>query len=92
MAWLRPLGAFDAVLAGGALALMMLIPLAEIVMRPLSGRGIENAPVLVQHLGLILAMFGALVAERPAHRRAHCRHQFSPAGRHAGASELGFRQ
>ena len=67
MAWLRPLGAFDAVLAGGALALMMLIPLAEIGSRPMFGRGIENAPVLVQHLGLILAMFGALVAERGGH-------------------------
>ena len=67
MAWLRRLGSFDAVLSGGALMLMLLIPLAEIVMRPLSGRGIENAPVLVQHLGLILAMFGALVAERTGH-------------------------
>jgi tripartite ATP-independent transporter DctM subunit len=67
MTWLRRLGAFDAVLAGGALALMLLIPLAEIVLRPLFGRGIENAPVLVQHLGLVLAMFGALVAERGGH-------------------------
>ena len=67
MTWLRHLGAFDAVLAGGALALMLLIPLAEIVLRPLFGRGIENAPVLVQHIGLVLAMFGALVAERGGH-------------------------
>jgi tripartite ATP-independent transporter DctM subunit len=67
MAWLRHLGAFDAAIAGGALALMLLIPLAEIVLRPLFGRGIENAPVLVQHLGLVLAMFGALVAERGGH-------------------------
>jgi tripartite ATP-independent transporter DctM subunit len=67
MTWLRHLGAFDAVLAGGALALMLLIPLAEIVLRPLFGRGIENAPVLVQHMGLVLAMFGALVAERGGH-------------------------
>jgi C4-dicarboxylate transporter DctM subunit len=64
MTWLRRLGAFDAWLAGGALALMLLIPLVEIVLRPLAGRGIENAPGLVQHLGLVLAMFGALVAER----------------------------
>lgn len=61
---LRALGRFDSWLAAGALALMLLIPLAEIVLRPLFGRGVENAPVLVQHLGLILAMFGALVAER----------------------------
>lgn len=58
---------FDAILAGGALALMLVIPVVEIVLRPLFGRGVENAPVLVQHLGLVLAMFGALVAERGGH-------------------------
>lgn len=58
---------FDAILAGGALALMLIIPVVEIFLRPLFGRGIENAPVLVQHLGLVLAMFGALVAERGGH-------------------------
>ncbi|MDL2336862.1 MAG: TRAP transporter large permease subunit, partial [Pseudomonadota bacterium] len=30
-------------------------------------RGIENASVLVQHLGLVLAMFGAVAAERQGH-------------------------
>lgn len=63
----RWLGQFDALIAGGALALMLLIPLLEIGLRPLFGKGVENAPVLVQHLGLILAMFGALVAERGQH-------------------------
>ncbi|MEW5788996.1 MAG: TRAP transporter large permease subunit [Pseudomonadota bacterium] len=67
MAPLRALLRFDAWLAGGALALMLLIPLLEIVARPLLGRGVENGPALVQHLGLILAMFGALVAERGGH-------------------------
>jgi len=67
MAWLRRLGAFDAALAGAALALMLLLPLAEIVLRPLFGQGVDNAPQLVQHLGLVLAMFGALVAERGGH-------------------------
>jgi len=62
-------GEFDALIAGGALALMLLIPLLEIALRPLFGKGIENAPVLVQHLGLVLAMFGALVAERGQHLR-----------------------
>jgi tripartite ATP-independent transporter DctM subunit len=37
------------------------------MMRPLAGSGIPNAPVLVQHLGLVLAMFGALAAERHGH-------------------------
>ncbi len=67
MSALRWLGQFDALIAGGALGLMLLIPLLEIALRPLFGRGIENAPVLVQHLGLVLAMFGALVAERGQH-------------------------
>ena len=57
----------DEALASIALALMALIPLAEIVLRPLLGRGVENAPVLVQHLGLVLAMLGALAAERHGH-------------------------
>ena len=50
---------FDEAIASVALALMTLIPLLEIALRPLHGRGIENAAVLVQHLGLALAMFGA---------------------------------
>ena len=57
----------DAHIASLALALMMVIPLVEILMRPVLGSGINNAPVLVQHLGLVLAMFGALAAERHGH-------------------------
>ena len=62
MAWLMRLGGLDEWLASGALALMLAIPLLEIVLRPLFGQGIENAPLLVQHLGLVLAMAGALLA------------------------------
>ena len=58
---------WDAHASALALALMMTIPLVEILMRPMLGSGIENAPVLVQHLGLVLAMFGALAAERHGH-------------------------
>jgi tripartite ATP-independent transporter DctM subunit len=54
----------DAWLAAAALVLMLVLPVAEIAVRPLWGRGIENAPVLVQHLGLVLAMFGAVMAAR----------------------------
>lgn len=64
---LHPLWRFDEVISSAALLLMMLIPLVEIAMRPLMGRGVENAPVLVQHLGLLLAMFGAVAAERHGH-------------------------
>jgi tripartite ATP-independent transporter DctM subunit len=58
---------FDEWLSSAALALMTLVPLFEIALRPLLGRGIDNAPVLVQHLGLVLAMFGAVAAERHGH-------------------------
>lgn len=64
---LRRLLSFDIAIAAGALALMTVIPLIEIGARPLLGKGVENAPVLVQHLGLLLAMFGAVAAERHGH-------------------------
>jgi tripartite ATP-independent transporter DctM subunit len=60
----KQLQAADEWLASAALLLMVLIPCAEILMRPWMGQGIENAPSLVQHLGLVLTMFGALAAER----------------------------
>jgi len=57
----------DTRVAAAALALMTLIPLLEILVRPALGKGVENAPVLVQHLGLLLAMLGAVAAERHGH-------------------------
>ena len=57
----------DSAIAALALALMMLIPLLEVALRALLGRGVDNASVLVQHLGLVLAMFGAVAAERGGH-------------------------
>ncbi len=63
----RRFGRFDEALASVALALMLLIPLIEMLLRPLLGQGVENAPVLVQHLGLVLAMFGAVAADRNGH-------------------------
>jgi C4-dicarboxylate transporter DctM subunit len=57
----------DEAFASVALVLMALIPLIEILARPVLGKGIENAPILVQHLGLWMAMWGALAAERHGH-------------------------
>lgn len=57
----------DEAVAGGALLLMMVVPVLEMAARPMLGRGIDNAPVLVQHLGLLLAMSGALAAQRHGH-------------------------
>jgi tripartite ATP-independent transporter DctM subunit len=55
------------VLAGLALVAMALIPMVEMVLRPWHGQGIENASVLVQHLGLVVAMMGAVAAQRHGH-------------------------
>ncbi len=63
----RELWRFDEFVSSAALALMMLIPIVEIALRPFLGRGVENGPVVVQHLGLVLAMFGAVAAERHGH-------------------------
>lgn len=64
---LRKLLAIDGVLAGLALVGMALIPMIEMLLRPLHGQGIENASVLVQHLGLCVAMMGAVAAQRLGH-------------------------
>lgn len=57
----------DEALASLALVLMAVIPLIEILARPFMGKGIENAPLFVQHMGLVLAMWGAIAAERNGH-------------------------
>jgi len=64
---MQRLGRLDEVLAGIALALMALIPLVEIGARPFMGRGFDNAPLVVQHLGLVMAMWGAIAAQRHGH-------------------------
>jgi C4-dicarboxylate transporter DctM subunit len=64
---LHRLARLDALPAVLALALMVAVPLAEMALRPLMGRGVDNAAVLVQHLGLVVAMFGAIAAERLGH-------------------------
>jgi tripartite ATP-independent transporter DctM subunit len=60
----------DARMACLALVAMALIPVLEVLIRPFQGKGIENAPVLVQHLGLVFSMMGAIVAERNGHLSA----------------------
>jgi tripartite ATP-independent transporter DctM subunit len=61
--WVR----WDEWASSTAVVLMMLIPLVELALRPLMGQGVMNAPVVVQHLGLVMAMAGALAAERHGH-------------------------
>lgn len=67
MSVLHRLARLDALPAVLALALMVAVPLVEMALRPLMGRGVDNAAVLVQHLGLVVAMFGAIAAERLGH-------------------------
>jgi hypothetical protein len=43
---------------------MVAIPVVEIAARPLMGQGIDNASVVVQHLGLLMSMAGAVAAAR----------------------------
>jgi tripartite ATP-independent transporter DctM subunit len=58
---------WDAILASVALAGMVLIPVVEVLFRPFQGSGIDNAPILVQHLGLFFSLAGAIYAERTGH-------------------------
>lgn len=53
----------DAILAG-VLALMMLIPIVEALLRRTISQGISNAPSIVQHLTLVAGMVGAAIAAR----------------------------
>ena len=64
---LTPLHRLDDGIAALALVGMVLLPVLELALRPLQGSGVQNAPVLVQHLGLVLAMAGAVAAERQGH-------------------------
>ncbi len=56
-----------AALAVAALIGMLLIPVIELVARPFRGGLITNAPVLTQHLGLVLSLCGALAAFPAGH-------------------------
>lgn len=58
---------WDANVAALALFVMVLIPVIEVLLRPLQGSGIDNAPILVQHLGLLFSLAGAIYAERTGH-------------------------
>lgn len=62
----QPPGAprLEAALSVGALALMTLLPLAEILTRKLLGRGVPGSAPVVQHLTLWVAFLGAALAAR----------------------------
>ena len=51
-------------LAAGALAVMALLPLAEIVVRPFFAGGIPGSIPFVEHLTLVVGFLGAAIAAR----------------------------
>jgi C4-dicarboxylate transporter, DctM subunit len=57
----------DVAVAALSLAAMVVIALIEILLRPTWGRGVDNAPLLIQHLGLVMTMAGALAGARRGH-------------------------
>lgn len=64
---MKLLFSWDAIFASIALCGMVLIPVIEVLFRPMQGSGIDNAPILVQHLGLLFSLGGAIYAERTGH-------------------------
>ena len=46
------------------LAAMVVVPIADAVLRAIIGNGIAAAPLVVQHLGLIAGMLGGMIAAR----------------------------
>ena len=70
----------EEILANTALAAMMLLPLLEIVVRPLIAGGIPGSISIVQHLTLWVAFLGAALAAREGKLIALATATFIPAG------------
>ena len=70
----------EEILANCALAAMMLLPLLEIVVRPLIAGGIPGSISIVQHLTLWVAFLGAALAAREGKLIALATATFIPAG------------
>ena len=68
-------------LAGVALALMFVLPLAEIVLRRVAGTGIPGSIPFVQHLVLWVGFLGAAMAAREGTMLALATGTFLPPGR-----------
>jgi tripartite ATP-independent transporter DctM subunit len=68
-------------LAGVALALMVVLPLAEIVLRRVAGTGIPGSIPFVQHLVLWVGLLGAALAAREGAMLALATGTFLPPGR-----------
>jgi C4-dicarboxylate transporter, DctM subunit len=76
----RFLGRIDSTLASVALALMIVLPLAEIAWRAIFKIGIPGSGPLVQHLTLWVGFLGAAVAAREGRMLELASAEFMPAG------------
>src|SRR4051794_9461922 len=61
---LREAGRAEDVTIALALSAMVLLPVVEIVLRRTLHAGIQGAPLIVQHLALIVGMLGGAIAAR----------------------------
>ena len=78
---LHVLRRFEDALAAIALGVMVVLPLAEIVLRRLAGTGIPGSIPFVQHLVLWVGFLGAALAAREGTMLALATGTFLPAGR-----------
>ena len=82
------LGGLEGAIAGTALAAMVVLPLAEMLARPLLGRGIPGAGPFVQHFTLWVGFLGAAIAAREGRLLALATNTFLPAGRLRESAEI----
>ncbi len=80
--------AAEDLLASGALLVMVLLPLAEIVWRKALGRGIPASGPIVQHLTLWVGFLGAAIAARDGKLLALATGSFIPAGAWRRAADV----
>ncbi len=80
---------FESGLAGLALALMAILPLAEAGLRALFGIGIPGSLPFVQHLTLWVTFLGAALATREDKLLALATGEFLPEGRWREAARIG---
>jgi len=82
------LGGLETAVAGAALAAMVVLPLAEMLARPLLGRGIPGAGPFVQHFTLWVGFLGAAIAAREGRLLALATNTFLPPGRLREGAEI----
>jgi C4-dicarboxylate transporter, DctM subunit len=84
----RVLTTIEDAIASLALLVMVILPLAEIVFRRISGGGIPGSTSTVQHLTLWVGFLGAAIAARDGKLLALATGTFLPEGRRRRAAEI----